>query len=340
MATRNVLCGLCFAITCSFAVTAPADEKSATDAIRKVGGSVRTVAKNVKSKEVSLHLADNDVTDDVLVNLPQIPDVAWLNLRGTKITDAGLVHVGKLPALTHLHLELTGVGDAGLAHLKGLSNLEYLNLYGTQATDAGLEHLKGLKKLKRLYVWQSKVTKAGADAMTKALPGVKVNTGADLAALVTPTADKKPPAPSKAPPKKSLAKGQFVRIRLEGDGKILSLAEVEIFQTGDGAALHRSGKATQSSVAFEGAPQRAIDGNLNQVYTGNSVTHTNQEKNPWWMVDLGGVKDVGRINIYNRAESLEGRLDGAIVEVLDADQKKVVYTAKIAGVSQQALETK
>ncbi|MCG8586886.1 MAG: discoidin domain-containing protein [Pirellulales bacterium] len=113
-----------------------------------------------------------------------------------------------------------------------------------------------------------------------------------------------------------------------------------MLQTGDGAALHRSGKATQSSTGYGGVPERAIDGNLNQVYTGNSVTHTNQETNPWWMVDLGGVKDIGRINIYNRGENLESRLEGAIVEILDADGKKVVYTTKIPGVSKQSLEAK
>ena len=225
MLQRTLSIGTCFVIILALVPSAQADEKAATDAIRKAGGSVRSIAKNVKSKEVALHLTDKDVTDEVLANLPQLPDVAWLNLRGTKITDAGLVHVGKLPALTHLHLELTGVGDAGLAHLKSLSNLEYLNLYGTQVSDAGLEHLKGLKKLKKLYLWQSKATKKGADAMTKAIPGIKVNTGADLSSLTKPAPGTAPPAkpvvPASKPPKKSIGKGQFVRVRLEGANKIL-----------------------------------------------------------------------------------------------------------------------
>ena len=324
MIRRDILCGVCVVAICSMAAASRGDEKSSTDAVRKAGGAVRTIAKNVKLKEVVLHLTDKEVTDAVLVHVAGIPDVAWLNLRGTKITDAGLVNVGKMKTVTRLHLELTGIGDAGLAHVKGLENLEYLNLYGTQVTDAGLEHLKGLKKLKKLYLWQSKATPKGAEALAKAMPGLKVNIGAKLAAPA-------PAKPAAALPKKSLGKGQFVRVRLEGDNKILSLAEVEVLQTGDGAALHRAGKATQSSVAYEGAPQRAIDGNTNQAYDGNSVTHTATEKNPWWMVDLGGVKDIGRIHILNRGDAVGERLEGAIVEVLDKDQKKVVYTTKITG---------
>jgi hypothetical protein len=348
MIRRDILCGMCVAVICSMAAASRGDEKSSTDAVRKAGGAVRTIAKNVKLKEVTLHLTDKEVTDAVLVHVAGIPDVAWLNLRGTKITDAGLANVGKMKTVTRLHLELTGIGDAGLVylkglanleylnlygtqvtdagleHLKGLKNLEYLNLYGTQVTDAGLEHLQGLKKLKKLYLWQSKATPKGAEALAKAMPGLKVNIGAKLAAPA-------PAKPAAALPKKSLGKGQFVRVRLEGDNKILSLAEVEVLQTGDGTALHRAGKATQSSVAYEGAPQRAIDGNTNQAYDGNSVTHTATEKNPWWMVDLGGVKDIGRINILNRGDGVGERLEGAIVEVLDKDQKKVVYTTKITG---------
>ncbi len=324
MIRRSILCGVCVAVVCLMSSLSRADEKTATAAVRKAGGAVRTIAKNVKSKEVALHLTDKDITDAVLVHVAGIPDVVWLNLRGTKITDAGLANVGKLTSLTRLHLELTGIGDAGLAHLKSLANLEYLNLYGTQVTDAGLEHLKGLKKLKKLYLWQSKATPKGAEALTKAIPGLKVNIGAKLAA---PAAAK----PAAAAPKKSLGKGQFVRVRLVGDGKILSLAEVEVLQTGDGAVLHKAGKATQSSVAEGGAPLRAIDGNLNQAYAGKSVTHTNTEKNPWWMVDLGGVKDIGRIHILNRGDAAGERLEGAIVEVLDKDKKKVVYTTTITG---------
>ncbi|MFP6900231.1 MAG: hypothetical protein VCA36_04775, partial [Opitutales bacterium] len=58
--------------------------------------------------------------------------------------------------------------------------------YSTKVTDKGLEHLVGLKKLRRLYLWQSEVTDEGVDKLQKALPGLNVNTGADLASIAPP----------------------------------------------------------------------------------------------------------------------------------------------------------
>ena len=191
MIRRRILCGASVVAICAAASVSRADEKTSTAAVRAAGGAVRTIAKNVKTKEVALHLTDKEVTDAVLPHVAGIPNVAWLNLRGTKITDAGLANVGKMPSLTRLHLELTGVGDAGLAHLKSLANLEYLNLYGTQVTDAGLEHLKGLKKLKKVYLWQSKATPKGAEGLEKAIPGLKVNIGIQAVPPAAKPADKK-----------------------------------------------------------------------------------------------------------------------------------------------------
>ena len=75
------------------------------------------------------------------------------------------------------------------------------------------------------------------------------------------------------------AVGRFVRIELPGEAKILSLAEVELFQGAENLA--RAGKATQSSTDFGGDAPRAIDGNTNGDYYGaNSTTHTSQEANP------------------------------------------------------------
>lgn len=321
--SRNILAkSLLSLIFLALASLSPlhADEATAITAIQKLGGAVRPIAAKVEDKEVAFHLGGTDLTDEGLVHLPEVAHVVWLNLRDTKITDAGLAQVGKLAGLTRLHLERTGVGDAGMPHLKGLAKLEYLNLYGTKVTDAGLAPLKELKGLKKLYLWQTGVTDAGAADLAKALPELEIVRGVDLA----PATPKDDPAAATA---KLPAKGQFVRVRLEGDGKILSLAEVEIKEKGNDAPIQSSGTASQSSVAAAGDAARGNDGNTAQVYTQNSVTHTNTEKDPWWMVDLKGVKEIAALKIYNR-QQVGNRLSGAIVEILDAE-KKVVWTAKI-----------
>lgn len=119
------------------------------------------------------------------------------------------------------------------------------------------------------------------------------------------------------------ATARFVRIELPGDAKILSLAEVQVFQGAENVA--RAGKATQSSTDYEGEPGRAIDGNTSGDYfAAKSTTHTRQENNPWWEVDLGAEKPIDRIHIWNRTDGAVGvRLANFKVLALDKDRKPV-----------------
>lgn len=305
---------LAFAFCLFGSTPARADEASAIAAVEKVGGTVRAIAKDTEQKEAAFHLGGKDVSDDGLQPLAEINQLVWLNLRGTKITDAGLCHLAQLKSLTQLHLEKTAVTDAGLAQLAGLENLEYLNLYGTQVTDAGLAHLQNLKKLKKLYLWQTGVSKAGAEQLIASIPGLYVNRGADA---------------EPGPPTKPLAQGRYVKVRLEGEKRILSLAEVQVIETASGKELQGSGQAIQSSTYGEGEAKRAHDGNADGVYEKGSVSHTNEETNPWWLLDLGSAQDIGKIVVHNRADCCGDRLKDATVEVFDVSLT-VVWSGKIA----------
>lgn len=315
-----------------------ADEAAAVAKIEEAGGTVRKIAQSVEWREVAYHLSDKEVTDEALAPLADVPELTWLYLQGTKISDAGLKHIAGIKTLTKLHLEKTEIGDDGLVHLKGLDKLEYLNLYGTKVTDKGLEHLSEMKSLKKLYLWQSAATAEGVNKLKESLTETEVVLGASLA-KPKPKEEKKEEEkkeegkegkPADEPAKESLAKGRFVRVRLEGKNRILSLAEVQVFQTKDNAELHKAGKATQSSDDFSGAPNRANDGKTNQNYNDGSVTHTKSEDNPWWQLDLGATKEIGRIKVWNRSDCCGDRLKDGVVEVLDESQK-VVYTGKIMG---------
>ncbi len=116
---------------------------------------------------------------------------------------------------------------------------------------------------------------------------------------------------------------RYVRIELPGADRILSLAEVQAFSGINNVAA--KGKATQSTTAFGGDASRAIDGKTNGNYEKNSVTHTAQSKDPWWEVDLGSVQALDRVVVWNRTDnSLQPRLAGAVVSLLDQDRKVVV----------------
>ena len=64
----------------------------------------------------------------------------------------------------------------------------------------------------------------------------------------------------------------------------------------------------QSSTLNGANASRANDGNTDGVYSDNSVSHTNYEYRPWWQVDLGGVKSIGGVVLFNRTDCCTDRL--------------------------------
>ena len=78
----------------------------------------------------------------------------------------------------------------------------------------------------------------------------------------------------------------------------------------DGAA------ASQSTEQAGGVASRAIDGNYNASYPGGSVSHTsNAEANGWWQVDLGALRPINEIKLYNRSDCCASRLSNYSVLV-------------------------
>ena len=117
-------------------------------------------------------------------------------------------------------------------------------------------------------------------------------------------------------------KGRFVRVTNVGKGVFLHLAEVQVFSNGQNIAP--KGKAKQSSTDFGGPANYGNDGNTSGDFAKKTVTHTAQEDNPWWEVDLGSEQPIGKLVIWNRTGAgLAERLKVHRVEVLDANRKVI-----------------
>lgn len=113
--------------------------------------------------------------------------------------------------------------------------------------------------------------------------------------------------------------GRYVKIQLSGTNA-LSLAEVKVF----GANLAQGKTATQSSTYTPtAAASKAVDGVTNGNYAAGSVTHTNSQAGAWWMVDLGGIYNIGDIAVFNRTDCCGERLGDYEISVLDQDQAEV-----------------
>ena len=125
---------------------------------------------------------------------------------------------------------------------------------------------------------------------------------------------------------KQAPRGQIVRIELPHRG-VLTLSEVQIFSGGKNIA--RGGTARQSSIDYNGPAHRAIDGKTDGIYNNRTSTHTNEEDNPWWEVDLGITHPIDTITIWNRTEGNHGgRLNNFKLTVLDQNRNVVFLSEK------------
>lgn len=113
--------------------------------------------------------------------------------------------------------------------------------------------------------------------------------------------------------------GRYVRIELPGRRRTLTLAEVEVYS--DGTNVARQGRATQSTTANGGVAERAIDGNSSGNWGDGHQTHTvENQKDPWWELDLGSERPIERIAVFNRTDGdLGKRLEGFRLVIRDAD---------------------
>ena len=123
-------------------------------------------------------------------------------------------------------------------------------------------------------------------------------------------------------PKTERPRARFVRVELPGTQRILSLAEVEVFD--ETKNLARAGKASQSSVEGDAVAQLAIDGNANGDFGASSTTLTKAGDDPWWEVDLGTEVPLEEVAIWNRTDrGLGTRLTDFKVRALDGERKTV-----------------
>ena len=126
---------------------------------------------------------------------------------------------------------------------------------------------------------------------------------------------------------------RFVRIELQKEGW-LNLAEVEIWgkkeSSGNPENLALRKAAIQSSTANNGesVASLAVDGNTSGKYSDSSISHTNQERNPWWEVDLGEICKIREIKIFNRSDGVEDRLKEIKITISNETKQKSDWLKK------------
>uniref|UniRef100_A0A3Q0QTZ4 Fucolectin tachylectin-4 pentraxin-1 domain-containing protein n=1 Tax=Amphilophus citrinellus TaxID=61819 RepID=A0A3Q0QTZ4_AMPCI len=75
------------------------------------------------------------------------------------------------------------------------------------------------------------------------------------------------------------------------------------------------GEATQSSTLSFASASKAIDGRRNSFYSNGFCSHSTEETNPWWRVDLQQSFRITAVKITNRGDCCAERLDGAEIRI-------------------------
>jgi F5/8 type C domain-containing protein len=77
-------------------------------------------------------------------------------------------------------------------------------------------------------------------------------------------------------------------------------------------ALHKHATQSSNYSSNAGLPGNAVDGNKSGIWADKSVSHTkggSGQANAWWSVDLGEVYTISKIQIWNRTDCCQNRLD-------------------------------
>ncbi|MHB0959983.1 MAG: leucine-rich repeat domain-containing protein [Pirellulaceae bacterium] len=99
----------------------------------------------------------NQLSNEGLAQLTNLPNLTLLSISGNRITDGGMIHVGQMRGLRTLVLNCN-VTDAGLEMLSELTNLEQLDLTQSKITDAGVAQLRNFPKLETLILNGTQIT--------------------------------------------------------------------------------------------------------------------------------------------------------------------------------------
>jgi len=142
----------------------------------ELSGSIKS--KSLKalsgvSRLTSIRIFSEDLTDSLVADIKDNPDLNLLVVMSSKLTDKCTVSIANMTGLTKLDLNKAVLTKVGIERIAKLPKLERLYLYNAKVADSALDPLKKSKQLKVLDL-PPFVSEKTLRAMRAALPKTDV----------------------------------------------------------------------------------------------------------------------------------------------------------------------
>jgi len=103
-----------------------------------------------------------------------------------------------------------------------------------------------------------------------------------------------------------------------GDGQYTTGTAVKITTSeADENNVALAKQTSQSSTVSGGVSSLAVDGNTDGNFAAGSTTHTEDEAQSWWQVDLGASHQINKVTLWNRTDCCGDRLSDFHVDYLN-----------------------
>jgi hypothetical protein len=114
------------------------------------------------------------ITDQTLLHLGRLDRLTFLGIYNTGISDAGLMHLGKMTSLKRMALRDSGRSDSSMAIFRQFPALTELTLDDNALTDASIPLLGMLSNLKNLRLVRTQITADGISKLESLLPDCRI----------------------------------------------------------------------------------------------------------------------------------------------------------------------
>lgn len=111
-----------------------------------------------------------------------------------------------------------------------------------------------------------------------------------------------------------MTKARYIKLNVTREsGEKLSILRFKAYgdkglPVPEGMNIALQGTATQSSTYGDNVASMANDGNTDGNWFNNSVSHTSDDSQPFWTLDLGAIHPINAIRIFNRTDCCGERL--------------------------------